>query len=107
MPGMPDSLWMRLAELPVLIESCGLEPVTTPVRLIGGGAAGLEEDVSPLEGEANTLHTLGPLAGALTLGSPCGHLVGVVQWRVLPGSPLDAAPAPTDISAAQRPRPSR
>jgi hypothetical protein len=67
MPGMPDSLWIRLAELPVLIESYGLEPVTTPVRLIGGGAAGLEENVSPLEGEANTLHTLGPLAGALTL----------------------------------------
>jgi L-alanine-DL-glutamate epimerase-like enolase superfamily enzyme len=95
---MPDSLWHRLAELPVVIDSYelerlsatasyGFERVTTQVRLIGGGTDGLGEDVSPFEDEANTLHVLGPvvpLAGSWTLGSLCDHLAGLDQWPVAP-----------------------
>jgi L-alanine-DL-glutamate epimerase-like enolase superfamily enzyme len=98
MRAMPDSLWHRLAELPVVIDSYelerlsatasyGFERVTTQVRLIGGGIDGLGEDVSPFEDEANTLHVLGPvvpLAGSWTLGSLCEHLAGLDQWPVPP-----------------------
>ena len=55
MAGMPDSLWIRLAELPVLVQSYelerlpgtasnGFEPITTLVGLSAGGADGLGEN---------------------------------------------------------------
>ena len=52
-----ESLWPRLAELPLVVESCeydrlhavlahDFQRVTTHVRLVGAGADGLGEDVS-------------------------------------------------------------
>jgi hypothetical protein len=90
--------WGRLATLPVVVEgyeverraaqaAYGFERVTSLVRLRGGGAEGLGEDVSPFEEEDGTLHAVGPvlpLAGEWTLESLCGHLAGLDQWPVPP-----------------------
>ena len=65
----------------------GFERVTTLVRLRGGGADGLGEDVSPFEGEDDALHTIGPvlpLAGEWTLESFCDHMAGLDLWPVPP-----------------------
>jgi L-alanine-DL-glutamate epimerase-like enolase superfamily enzyme len=91
-------VWDRLSALPVVVESYELdrlsaqvapdfERVTTRIRLLGAGAEGLGEDVSPYEGEDDTLHVAGPvlpLAGEWTLGSFCDHLAGLDQWPVPP-----------------------
>jgi hypothetical protein len=96
--GGQPSTWERLSELPVVIESYelerlsaqlahGFERVTTRIRLIGGGAEGRGEDVSPFEGEDDTLHAIGPvlpLAGEWTLGSLCERLAELDQWPVPP-----------------------
>ncbi len=93
-----SSPWDRLSALPVLIESYELdrlsarlthdfERVTTRIRLLGGGVDGRGEDVSPFEGEENTLHVAGPvlpLAGEWTLGSLCERLAELDQWPVPP-----------------------
>jgi hypothetical protein len=93
-----SALWGRLSALPVLVESYelerlsaqlayGFERVTTRIRLIGGGVEGLGEDVSPYEGEDDTLHVIGPvlaLAGEWTLGSLCERLAELDQWPVPP-----------------------
>jgi hypothetical protein len=91
-----SSPWERLSALPVVIESYefdrrhaemayGFQRVTTVVRLLGGGAEGLGEDVSPHGEEDNTLHVAQPelpLAGEWTLGSLCAHLAELDQWPV-------------------------
>jgi hypothetical protein len=91
-------LWDRLGTLPLRIEGYELDRlsaqlandfarVTTRIRLIGGGAEGLGEDVSPHDGEADTLHVVGPvlpLAGDWTLESFCDHLATLDQWPVPP-----------------------
>ena len=95
-----SSPWARLATLPVLIESYaferlsaqlahGFERVTTRVRLRGAGVDGVGEDVSPYEGEDDTLHVAEPalpLGGEWTLGSLCERLVELrdEQWPVPP-----------------------
>lgn len=93
-----SSLWARLSELPVVVESYelerlaaqlayGFERVTTRIRLRGGGVDGLGEDVSPYEGEDDTLHVIGPvlpLAGEWTLASLCERLGELDQWPVAP-----------------------
>jgi hypothetical protein len=92
------SPWARLGALPLLVESYelerlsaqlsyGFERVTTRIRLLGGGVDGLGEDVSPYEGEADTLHAAGPvlpLAGEWTLESFCDRLAELDQWPVPP-----------------------
>ena len=91
-----SSPWAVLSELPVAVESYeferrsaqlahGFKRVTTVVRLRGGGAEGLGEDVSPYEGEDDTLHVARPelpLAGDWTLGSLCDRIAEVDQWPV-------------------------
>jgi hypothetical protein len=91
-------LWDRLATLPLQIESCeferlsarltnDFERVTTRVHLRGGGADGLGEDVSPHDGEDDTLHVARPalpLAGDWTLESFCDHLATLDQWPTPP-----------------------
>jgi len=97
-PGSPPiggkSLWPRLAELPLVVESCEYEPlravlaygfdrITTQVRLVGGGTDGLGEDVGVFEEDGTTLHERQPalpLAGEWTLGSFCEHLATLPLW---------------------------
>jgi hypothetical protein len=93
-----SSPWNDLSDLPLVVESYelerfsatmayGFERVTTVVRLIGGDADGRGEDVSPYEGEADTLHVIGPvlpLAGEWTLESFCDHVAKLDQWPVPP-----------------------
>jgi hypothetical protein len=90
--------WASLKDLPLQIDSYeldrlsamqgyGFERVTTRIRLLGQGAEGLGEDVSPYEGEDDTLHVAGPvlpLAGEWTLGTFCEHLAQLDQWPVPP-----------------------
>src|ERR671919_634878 len=82
------SLWPRLADLPLVVESCeydGLHAVlankfnrvTTHARLIGAGADGLSEDISLMEEDGTSLHEARPalgLEGEWTLASFCVHL---------------------------------
>jgi hypothetical protein len=83
-----ESLWPRVAELPLVVESCeydGLHAVlanefkrvTTHVRLVGAGADGLGEDVSLMEEDGTSLHEARPalgLEGEWTLASFSDHL---------------------------------
>ena len=93
-----QSAWDRLRNLPLHVESCeferrsaivasDFERVTSLVRLRGRGAEGLGEDVSPYEGEDDTLHVTRPelpLTGEWTLESFCDQLAGLDQWPVPP-----------------------
>jgi L-alanine-DL-glutamate epimerase-like enolase superfamily enzyme len=91
-------MWDRLSALPVRVEryelerlsarlTHGFERVTTRIRLLGDGVEGIGEDVSPYEGEADTLHVAGPvlpLAGDWTLAWLCDRLAELDQWPVPP-----------------------
>jgi L-alanine-DL-glutamate epimerase-like enolase superfamily enzyme len=93
-----ESAWDRLRTLPLLVKSYeferrsttfayAFERVTTIVRLRGGGADGLGEDVSPFEHEDDTLHVTAPelpLTGEWTLESFCDRLAELDQWPVAP-----------------------
>jgi L-alanine-DL-glutamate epimerase-like enolase superfamily enzyme len=93
-----QSAWDRLRNLPLHVEmyefdrrsatvASDFERVTSLVRLRGGGADGLGEDVSPYEGEDNTLHVTAPelpLTGEWTLQSFCDQLAGLDLWPVPP-----------------------
>ena len=88
------SVWDRLRALPLHVESYeferrsatmayGFERVTSPVRLRGAGAEGLGEDVSPYEGEDDTLHVAKPalpLAGEWTLESFSDQVAQLDLW---------------------------
>jgi L-alanine-DL-glutamate epimerase-like enolase superfamily enzyme len=83
-----ESLWPRLAELPLVIEGCEydrlnavlaneFERITTHVRLTGAGADGLGEDVSIFREDGTSLHETRPelpLAGEWTLGGFCDQM---------------------------------
>jgi hypothetical protein len=93
-----SSPWDLVRSLPVLVESVEFERlaapmayrferVTTRIRLRGAGAEGVGEDVSPYEGEDDTLHVAKPeppLAGEWTLESLCDRLAEIDQWPVEP-----------------------
>jgi L-alanine-DL-glutamate epimerase-like enolase superfamily enzyme len=88
------SLWPRLADLPLVVESCeydrlhavlahDFQRVTTHVRLVGGGTDGLGEDVSVHVENGTSLHEAQlalPLAGEWTLAGFCEHLATLDQW---------------------------
>jgi hypothetical protein len=93
-----ESLWPRLAGLPLVIEACEyarlhavlayeFERTTTHVRLVGAGVDGLGEDVSVFREDGTTLHetrpTL-PLAGEWTLAGFCEHLAALELWAEPP-----------------------
>jgi len=93
-----ESLWPRLAELPLLVESCeydrlhavlahDFQRVTTHVRLVGAGTDGLGEDVSVHIEDGGSLHerqpTL-PLAGEWTLAGFCDHVATLELWPTPP-----------------------
>src|ERR671936_1045697 len=89
-----ESLWPRLAGLPLVIEACeyerlhavlayGFERVTTHVRLVGVGVDGLGEDVSVIREDGTALHETRPalpLEGEWTLAGFCEHLATVELW---------------------------
>jgi hypothetical protein len=89
-----ESLWPRLAELPLVVESCEYERlhavlayesqrVTTHVRLAGAGADGLGEDISIHVEDGSSLHETQlalPLAGEWTLAGFCDHLATLDLW---------------------------
>ena len=89
-----ESLWPRLAELPLVVEACEYERLhavlayefdrfTTHVRLVGGGTEGLGEDISAFREDGTTLHETRPslpLAGEWTLAGFCEHLAGLALW---------------------------
>src|SRR5436309_14558586 len=89
-----ESAWPRLAELPLVIEVCEFdrlhavlayefERFTTHVRLVGGGADGLGEDVSAFREDGTALHETRPslpLEGEWTLAGFCDHLATHELW---------------------------
>ena len=93
------TLWPRLAELPLVVESyaleridappgSGYERVTTHVRLLGAGTDGLGEDIYD---EQEALLAAGPslpLAGEWTLAGFCDHLDTLALWPAEPEWPL-------------------
>ena len=96
MPGL--ATWDLISELPVLVEEYAFERrsaelsnsfqrVTTVVRLKGGGHEGLGEDVSPFEGEDDTLHVAQPelaIAGEHTVGTLTERIQQADVWLVEP-----------------------
>jgi hypothetical protein len=93
-----SSPWDRIGSLPVLVESVAFERlsasmaysferVTTRIRLSGAGAEGFGDDVSPFEGEDDTLHVAQPelpLTGEWTLEALCERLAETDQWPAEP-----------------------
>jgi L-alanine-DL-glutamate epimerase-like enolase superfamily enzyme len=91
---MTDSLWPRLADLPLVIESYELEGLTSvmaggvvrltiQIRLQGAGQDGLGEDISPFPDDPDALGNAPaslPLAGEWTLETFCDHLAALDQW---------------------------
>src|SRR5687768_12136371 len=89
-----ESLWPRLAELPLVTEACEydrlhavltheFERITTHVRLVGSGADGLGEDISIFREDGTALHETRPtlgLAGEWTLAGFCDHLATLELW---------------------------
>ena len=99
-----ESLWPRLAELPLVVERYDLEGLsaelaggmvrtTIEIHLLGGGHEGLGEDISPMPDDPDALRNAPaslPLAGEWTLGSFSDHLATLDQW-----------PSPPDWEAAR------
>ena len=90
---MPELLWTRIADLPLVIESHALERleagpptdrVTYLVRLRGRGLEGLGEDVGgDMVDEDGTFLAAAPslgLAGEWTFATFCAHLATLDMW---------------------------
>ena len=89
-----QSLWPRLAGLPLVIEACEyerlhavlaheFERITTHVRLVGAGVDGLGEDISVFREDGTALHETRPalpLEGEWTLAAFCEHLETLELW---------------------------
>jgi hypothetical protein len=89
-----ESLWLRLAGLPLVIEAYEydrlhavlayeFDRITTHVRLAGAGAEGLGEDVSVFREDGTALHETRPslaLEGEWTLAGFCEHLATRELW---------------------------
>ncbi|MGH2943133.1 MAG: hypothetical protein ACRDLN_10240 [Solirubrobacteraceae bacterium] len=93
-----ESLWSRLAGLPLVVEACEFdrlhavlayefERITTHVRLVGDGADGLGEDVSVFREDGTTLHETRPslpLEGEWTLAGFCDRVAALELWSQPP-----------------------
>jgi L-alanine-DL-glutamate epimerase-like enolase superfamily enzyme len=90
----PESLWSRVADLPVTIDGYALERrqrdvssdftrISTTIRLQGAGTDGIGEDVTYDAEDQEALQEAGPvlpLAGAWTMESFCAHLRTLELW---------------------------
>jgi L-alanine-DL-glutamate epimerase-like enolase superfamily enzyme len=94
---MPESLWTRMADLPLVVESHAIERLEAPapaervtylVRLRGRGAEGLGEDVGgAMLDEDGAFLAAAPalaLAGEWTLATFASHLAGLDLWSQPP-----------------------
>jgi L-alanine-DL-glutamate epimerase-like enolase superfamily enzyme len=90
---MPESMWTRIADLPLIIEShalerleaqAGVERTTTHVRLRGRGADGLGEEIGEEHDALLAAAPALPLAGEWTLATFVEHLAGVDLWPAPP-----------------------
>jgi hypothetical protein len=94
---MNESLWTRIADLPLVVESHAIERLEAPapaervtylVRLRGRGAEGLGEDVGgDMLDEDGAFLDAAPalsLAGEWTLATFVAHLAGVDVWPQAP-----------------------
>ena len=95
---MAESLWKRIAQLPLEIESFELERlelavspeftrVTTVIHLLGSGEEGVGEDVTYGVREQDEFQRAGqdlPLAGSWTLESFSAHLDGLTLFSADP-----------------------
>jgi L-alanine-DL-glutamate epimerase-like enolase superfamily enzyme len=93
-----NSLWPRLADLPLVIEGYELEGLTAElaggmirttilIRLRGAGHEGHGEDISPFPDDPDALRDAPadlPLEGEWTLASFCDHLATLDQWAKPP-----------------------
>src|SRR4051794_11528942 len=93
-----ESLWPRLAGLPLVVEAYEyerlhavfapeVERVTTHVHLVGAGDEGLGEDVSVFRENGTTLHEIRPslpLEGEWTLAGFSDHLATLELWAEPP-----------------------
>jgi L-alanine-DL-glutamate epimerase-like enolase superfamily enzyme len=92
-PHMPDSLWTRVADLPLTVDAHAVDRLEAPapaervtylVRLRGGDAEGLGEDVGgDMVDEKGTFLAAAAslaLAGQWTLATFCDHLAGLELW---------------------------
>jgi L-alanine-DL-glutamate epimerase-like enolase superfamily enzyme len=93
-----ESLWPRLAELPLVVEAYDYERLhavlafeferfTTHVRLAGAGVDGLGEDVSVFREDGTALHETRPslpLEGEWTLAGFCEHVATLELWPAPP-----------------------
>ncbi len=93
-PTSGESLWPRIAELPLVVEGCEYdrlhavlayesERITTHVRLAGAGAEGLGEDVSVHREDGSALHETRPACRSRESGpwrSFCEHLATLELW---------------------------
>ncbi|MEA2222966.1 MAG: hypothetical protein QOH83_1342 [Solirubrobacteraceae bacterium] len=91
---MTPSRWSQIAALPFVVseyalerlgpdEASGSERASVQIRLLGGGADGLGEDVWPFAEEQDALLAAGPslpLSGDWTIGDFCEHLATLEQW---------------------------
>src|SRR4051794_29848674 len=90
---MTESLWPRIADLPLVIESHALETLAAPapadrvtflVRLRGGGAEGLGEEVGGRMADENGAFLAAapalPLAGEGTVAAFTDHVAGLDLW---------------------------
>src|SRR5262245_37806093 len=89
-----ESLWPRLAGLPLVIEACAyerlyavlayeFERITTHVRLAGAGSHGLGPDVTVCREDGTALHETRPalpVEGEWTLAGFCEHLTTLQLW---------------------------
>src|SRR3954451_18927794 len=89
-----QSLWPRIAELPLVLEACEydrlnavlsgeFERITTHVRLVGEGTDRLGEDVSVYQEDGTARHETRPalgLEGEWTLAGFCAHLATLELW---------------------------
>src|SRR3954454_13203287 len=103
---MPESLWTRIADLPLVVESHAIERLEAPapaervtylVRLRGRGAEGLGEDVGgDMLDEDGAFLAAAPalaLAGEWTLATFAAHLAGVDLWAQPPGGDMASTAA--------------